>query len=280
MSNNSLKIALLQIDPFDLDQGANLRKGCEFCHRAQQQGADIVVFPELWSIGYQLWEMQDQLPLYAIEKQSAFVTTFQSLAKELKIAIAITYLESWLNAPRNTVSLIDRYGKIVLHYAKVHTCDFDVEAKFTSGNDFYVCDLDTAKGNVKIGAMICFDREFPESARILMLKGAEIILIPNACNIDVNRYNQLHARAFENMVGIALANYPQPKFNGHSVALSGIAYDDSGKALEMKIVQADDRESIMIADFDLKKLREYQRCEVWGKNYRKPKVYDTLVVLE
>ena len=42
--------------------------------------------------------------------------------------------------------------------------------------------LDTAQDDVKIGAMICYDREFPESARILMLKGAEIILTPNACD--------------------------------------------------------------------------------------------------
>ncbi len=43
--------------------------------------------------------------------------------------------------------------------------------RLTAGNDFYVAGLDTAQGNVKIGSMICYDREFPESARILMLKG-------------------------------------------------------------------------------------------------------------
>ena len=64
---------------------------------------------------------------------------------------------------------------------KVHTCDFDMEAALTPGDDFYVCTLDTAKGDVRIGAMICYDREFPESARILMLKGAELILTSNAC---------------------------------------------------------------------------------------------------
>ena len=52
--------------------------------------------------------------------------------------------------------------------------------------------------------MICFDREFPESARILMLKGAEIILVPNACPMEINRISQLRARAFENMLGLVL----------------------------------------------------------------------------
>lgn len=55
--------------------------------------------------------------------------------------------------------------------------------------------------------MICYDREFPESARVLMLKGAELILVPNACPIDPARFHQLAARAYENMTGVAMANY-------------------------------------------------------------------------
>jgi predicted amidohydrolase len=117
------------------------------------------------------------------------------------MAIALTYLEHWNGAPRNTVALIDRHSETVLTYAKVHTCDFDKESALTPGSDFYVCELDTKQGKVKVGAMICFDREFPESARILMLKGAEITLIPNACDLEENRIAQLKARAFENMIG-------------------------------------------------------------------------------
>ena len=60
-------------------------------------------------------------------------------------------------------------------YAKVHTCDFGAERALTPGDGFYVTELDTACGLVRVGAMICYDREFPESARILMLKGAELI---------------------------------------------------------------------------------------------------------
>ena len=73
--------------------------------------------------------------------------------------------------------------------------------------------------------MICYDREFPESARILMLVGAELILVPNACNLEQNRLGQFKARAFENMVGLAMANYAAPRCNGHSMAVSPIAFD-------------------------------------------------------
>lgn len=86
--------------------------------------------------------------------------------------------------------------------------------------------LDTALGQVQVGGMICYDREFPESARILMLKGAELILVPNACPMELNRLSQLRARAFENMVAIATCNYPEtaPDCNGGSSVFDGVAY--------------------------------------------------------
>lgn len=70
----------------------------------------------------------------------------------------------------------------------MHTCDFDKEAALTPGDDFYVAALDTPHGPLNVGALICYDREFPESARLLMLKGAEVILTPNACELEINRY--------------------------------------------------------------------------------------------
>ena len=149
------------------------------------------------------------------------------------MAIALTYLERWPGAPRNTVSLIDRHGEVCLTYAKVHTCDFDhLEASLTPGDAFPVCTLDTAAGPVQVGAMICFDREFPESARILMLHGAEVILVPNACTLEPNRLGQLRTRAYENMVGIALANYAAPRCNGRSAAYDPIAFDPDDPAAD------------------------------------------------
>src|SRR5437588_10568653 len=121
------------------------------------------------------------------------------------------------------MSLIDRHGDIVMTYAKVHTCDFGAqEWTLTPGEDFYVCSLDTEQGALKVGAMICYDREFPESARILMLKGAEVILTPNSCPLEINRLSQYRARAFENMVALAMANYAAPQDNGHSIAFDGM----------------------------------------------------------
>ncbi len=208
MNTATLKVALLQMTACGNDQQANLEKGEKFCRQAAVSGADIALFPEMWNIGYtpyseDVWkddfdpfelsygELQKDWQAQAIEPESEFILQHQQMARELEIAIAITYLERWSPAPRDSVALIDRHGKIILKYAKVHTCDFSLEASCTPGDGFPVCSLDTHCGPVQVGAMICYDREFPESARILMLKGAELILVPNACEMEQNRLAQL-----------------------------------------------------------------------------------------
>src|SRR5215475_1689152 len=197
----------------------------------------------MWSIGMTFFNRESRAERErwretAITRDDDFITHFRNLAGELRMAIAITYLEKWNDRPRNSVSLIDRHGEIVLTFAKVHTCEFDVEAELTPGDDFPVCTLDTENGAVKIGFMICFDREFPESARILMLNGAEIILTPNACTLDEHRIIQFKTRAYENMVGMAMTNYAAPQNNGHSLAFDGMAYNADESARETLIIEA------------------------------------------
>lgn len=274
-----LKIALLQITPCkNLDE--NLEKGITCCKKAKEKGADIALFPEMWSNGYNIYGRPvDEWKKEAVSIDSDFINIFGILAKQLNMAIGITLLEKYKNAPRNTLALFDRYGELKLVYAKVHTCDFDVERNLTAGEDFYVAALDTSCGKVKIGAMICYDREFPESARILMLEGAELILVPNACPMEINRLSQLRARAFENMLAIATCNYPQtvPDCNGNSSVFDGVAYlpDESGSR-DTCIFQAGEEEGIYIAELDLEQLRSYRESEALGNAYRHPKKYKLL----
>lgn len=308
-----LQIALLQMAARGNDQAANLAKGEAFCRRARALGADIALFPEMWNIGYtfdrpghpgapeppsgpatSLWRAPHrwgagepspddgldgliaawQAP--AIGPESGFVRHFQALAQELEMAIALTYLERWDGPPRNAVSLIDRHGRIALTYAKVHTCDFDLpEAACTPGDAFPVRALDTAHGLVQVGAMICYDREFPESARALMLGGAEIILTPNACELETNRLAQFRSRALENMVGVAMANYAAPQQNGHSVAFDGMGFGADGSR-DTLVVEAGEREGVYLAPFDLRELRDYRDRETWGNAFRRPHRYGLL----
>ena len=275
----NLNVALLQIASTGTLEG-NLKKGIEYCRKAKNMGADIALFPEMWSTGYCIAENIEELKKSAISADSEFVNAFGTIAKELNMAVGITFLEAHEPLPRNTMCLFDRFGEKAFVYAKVHTCDFGDEQRLSAGEDFYVANLNTEQGSVKVGAMICYDREFPESARILMLKGAEIILVPNACPMEINRLSQLRARAYENMVGIATVNYPkeQPDCNGHSSAFDGIAYrpEDFGSR-DTLIIEAGEEEGIYMASFPLNEIREYRSREVHGNAYRRPKKYQLLV---
>lgn len=275
----NFNVALLQIDS-STNLAANLEKGITACRKAKDMGADLALFPEMWSCGYTIPEDSDALKKLAIPADHDFVRSFGELAKELDMAIGITLLESWELLPRNTLVVFDRHGQRVLTYAKVHTCDFGDECRLTPGDGFYTCDLDTRDGNVCLGAMICYDREFPESARILMLQGAEIIVAPNACPLEINRLSQLRGRAYENMVGIATCNFPQghPDCNGHSAAYDGVAYLPTLMgSRDTCIAEAGGEEGIYMASFDMDMLRDYRSREVHGNAYRRPELYGALV---
>jgi len=61
-----------------------------------------------------------------VDRSSSYVAHFQELALELNMAIGVTYLEKNVNGtlpPKNSITLIDRFGQQILHYSKVHTCD-------------------------------------------------------------------------------------------------------------------------------------------------------------
>lgn len=280
---STFKIALVQHKAVPNDIDANLRLALRYINEASYRGADLVLFPEMWSNGYAPpFDDAFDEPLRlgydkerakwlqnAVALDSDYVMSLKDMAGKLHIGIAATFLSDSFSNIQNTAIIIDRDGEVILNYAKVHTCDFSLECLLKSGTEFKVCEFD----GIKIGIMICFDREFPESARILMLKGAEIVLVPNACDMNPARINQLSTRAFENMIGIAMANYPGKNW-GNSCAFSPVVFDHEGKWTDPTIVCTNDmQEHIVIAEFNLDKIREYRKNEVWGNAYRKTQAY-------
>ena len=274
-----VNIAFLQLLPGKTLE-EQLEIGQKACREAKAKGADIALFPEMWSDGYFLPQDEQALKSLSIGKDSAFVQAFRHLAQELRMAIGITFLEAFDPKPLNSVVFFDRLGNEILHYAKVHTCAFDDEAALSAGEDFYTADLDFGRGTVKIGAMICFDREFPESARILMLKGAELILAPNACPMEINRLSALRTRAYENMVAVATCNYPkgQPDCNGHSTLFDGVPWlREEPDVRDMCVFEAPGDAGVYVAKLNLDQLRRHRRQDVMGDKYRRPETYGALV---
>ena len=274
-----LKIALLQLLPESSLQG-QLDKGRAACVRAKELGADIALFPEMWSDGYFLPQDSGELEALAIESGGDFVRAFARLAGELQMAIGVTFLEKHVPKPRNSMILFDRNGAERLHYAKVHTCGFDAERVLSPGDGFSAAELDLGWDRVRVGAMICFDREFPESARVLMRKGAELILAPNACPMELNRLAALRTRAYENMLAVATCNYPagQPDCNGRSTVFDGVAWlEDEPGVRDMCVFEAPEAEGVYLAQVDMEQLRAYRENEVMGDRYRRPETYGPLL---
>lgn len=283
----NINVALIQLKQTNMDINSAVETGIDACKKASKDGADIILFPEMWSIGYQPPfenafdnpfepDHDDEIERWnslAVDENSYFITAFRECAKTLKTAIAITYLKKGGLKPQNSVAVIDMNGDIVLKYSKVHTCSFSMESFLQPGEKFETAELMTAKGKIKIGAMICFDREFPESARELALQGAELILVPNCCPIDDNRKSQLKARAFENMTAVAMTNYAGEDL-GHSMVFDAMAYYKEGGYRDMLRAELGNDEEIKTVSLNIGELREYRSREVWGGKYRNPKAYN------
>ena len=112
----NIRIAFLQIFPGDnLDE--NIELGKNACIEAKEKGADIALFPEMWSEGYYLPQDADRINYLAIDKDSAFIEDFRKLAAKLQMAIGITFLEKHEPKPLNSVIFFDREGEEILHYS-------------------------------------------------------------------------------------------------------------------------------------------------------------------
>jgi predicted amidohydrolase len=273
-----LKIAFLQLLPGAAIED-NIEKGIKACREAKEKGADIALFPEMWSSGYVFPHNEEWLNKNSVSLDSAYLKRFSELALELDMAIAITLLEKHEPNPRNTVCLFERHGKLVYRYSKVHICNFgeeDDESVLDPGDSFCVEELDTEKGLIKVGSMICYDREFPEAARVLMMKGAELLLVPNACPMEINRLSQLRGRAYENQLAIATCNYPalQRDCNGHSTLFDGVIYDmETGVPRDMLVCETGEEEGVFLAELDVTMLREYRKRENCNFKNRRPELY-------
>ena len=272
-----IKIAFIQLLPGNNIED-NLAIGKKACIEAKEKGADIALFPEMWSDGYSLPQNEKELKGLSVGRDSKFIDEFRILSSELKMAIGITFLEKSESKPLNSVIFFDRTGKEILHYSKVHTCAFDAEKVLSEGDGFYVADLDFAGGTVKIGSMICFDREFPESARILMLKGAELILAPNACPMEINRLSALRTRAYENMLAVATCNYPEghPDCNGRSTLFDGVPWMRETDDRDMCVFEAPGTPGVYVAELDLDRMRTHRSEDIMGDKFRHPEKYGIL----
>lgn len=275
MSNRTVRVAAVQMDVVLEDREATLANVLEWVDRAAAEQVDVVVLPELvLSAGYYLEE-----GFHALAEPVPGPST-QAVGEKARqhglYVIAGIAERDVTGTVYNTSVIIGRDGGVVGSYRKTHIFT-PTESFFALGTELPVFDLDFGR----VAIPICYDLEFPECARVLCLKGAELILTMAAhwrgtgsVGVPENFVTTVYAaRSMENRVPLVLANRTgfDPQLNDHFVGLSRIVDADGLTVTAMP----DDAEGMITATLDL----EEERNKRLAYNYfrdRKELLYGSL----
>lgn len=271
------------------DTAGNLDKAEALVRQAAGEGAQLILLQELFETPYFCIDTQERhFDLARPIKNNRTVGRFQDLAKELAVVLPVSFFEQAGPAYFNSVAIIDADGQIVGHYRKSHIPDFPVyeEKYYFSPGDTGFKAVNTAYGCIGVG--ICWDQWFPEAARAMVLKGADILMYPTAIGSEVFQPDLDSRDHWQTVMrGHAAANVAPV------IASNRIGHEQSGE-LEMEfygssfitshlgeIVQSADRstEGILTAELDIEEIRDYRRS--WGVfRDRRPDLYATLLTLD
>lgn len=199
MSSRTAKIGLMQvIDDTSWPVEKCLEHMLFLAEQCCREGADLVLTPECYQYdGVSPDVKQTEL----VQKYSGFFKQKCSeLAKKYGTYIVPWDYESENGCVYNTSYILDRQGNELGRYRKVHPAYGEVFSGIARGDSFKVFDLDFGK----VGIMICFDNYYPESAQVLSLMGAELILFPLYGDTLKGQWEiKLKARAIDNTVYVA-----------------------------------------------------------------------------
>ncbi len=261
--------------PFNADINDNLERTSYWVEQAAKRGAHIILPSELFEGLYFCSAQQEHWfdQANTVGKHPA-VAAMKKIAAQLKVYIPCSFFEREGPHTFNSVAMIDSDGKVMGVYRKSHIPDgpgYQEKYYFKPGNSGFKV-WATPFGNIGVG--ICWDQWFPEAARAMMLKGADILLYPTAIgsepydnDLDTSKIWQraMQGHAVSNAVPVMAANrIGQEQANGteaesqHFYGQSFIA-DHTGEIIEQL---SSDEEGLVISSFDFEELRNYRSS--WG----------------
>jgi len=195
MTRSGSSLAVVQMAMTDQIE-ANVSKAMEFVRQAAANGATIVLLPELFENLY--WcqaQREEYFDLAHPLDGHPFIPRFQALARELGVVLPLSFFERAGQAHYNSLVMIDATGDLLGLYRKSHIPDgpgYQEKYYFNPGDTGFRA-FRTVAGTV--GAAICWDQWYPESARAMALQGAEVLLYPTAIGSEPEEAGDQRARA-------------------------------------------------------------------------------------
>jgi predicted amidohydrolase len=236
----SFNLAALKLLPKPWDKAGNFAKLELYARRAAAAGADFIVTPEGYLEGYAVNRKLSPPPTreryleVAEPMDGPWIQKTRSLARELKVYLLLGFAERRQDKVYNTAAVFSPQGELLARYSKSHTGG---ELFNEQGSEFPV--FSTPLG--RMGILICFDRQLPETARILAIKGAQFILVPafGLASTEMNEDILMRTRAYENAVYAAHVHpvntfivdpdgtiIAQSRGDGEEIVMARIALDE------------------------------------------------------
>jgi predicted amidohydrolase len=233
---------------------------------AADQGADLIIFPELFLSGYNIGQTVQDL---AQQADGPACQQASKIARKANIAILYGYPEKLDTVVYNSALLIDRNGDTRTSYRKAHLYGSYEKSCFQPGDTLLIAELE----GLNIGILICYDVEFPEAVRALVNAGADFIAVPTALMEDYCRVanHVVPTRAYESEIYIAYVNRCGSEGDTIYCGRSCLVGPDG-----RDILRAGKSEALLIADIGKNAISEARETNPILKDLR-PTLYSKMV---
>jgi len=285
---NKVKVAATQMScSWEIEE--NITKAKKIIHDASDQGANIILLQELFQTPYFCIEYDEKIFRLAKPfKDNEIINEMSAIAKKLNVVLPISYFEKDKNSYFNSIAIIDSDGKILGNYRKSHIPDGAgyLEKYYFNPGDTGFKVWDTKFG--KLGIAICWDQWFPEVARIMTLKGADILFYPTAIGDEprMSEYDSsfawqrvMQGHAAANIISVVASNrigFESVKGKTNGFYGKSFICDRTG---EIIAEASRDKEEIITSEIDIEEDHLFRRN--WGLfRDRRVDLYKELLTLD
>ena len=281
-----IKVAATQMT-CDWEIENNINKSIHLIEKAAEQGANIILLQELFQTPYFCIQYDEEIfKLAQPFENNPLINQMSEVAKKYKVVLPISFFEKDNNAYFNSIAVIDADGKILGKYRKSHIPDGAgyLEKYYFNPGDTGFKIWNTTYGKIGIG--ICWDQWFPEAARIMALKGAEILFYPTAIGDEImSTYDSsdawqtvMQGHAAANIMPVVASNrIGSESVKGQVNGFYGRSFicNRSGKIIAEA---SKDKEEFIIAEIDTEENHLFRRN--WGLfRDRRPELYKEILSL-